>query len=106
MDNKTDRRGFLKLIGSSAVAAAAPLDFSRALSIPAHHRTGSIDDVEHIVFLMQENRSFDHYFGTLRGVRGFADPRVMKMPNGKAVWHQPNGSGELLPFRPDVVDLG
>lgn len=106
MDNKTDRRGFLKLIGSSAVAAAAPLDFSRALNIPAHHRTGSIEDVEHVVFLMQENRSFDHYFGTLRGVRGFADPRVMKMPNGKAVWHQPNGTGELLPFRPDVVDLG
>ena len=106
MDNKTDRRGFLKLIGSSAVAAAVPLDFSRALAIPAHNRTGTIADVEHIVILMQENRSFDHYFGTLRGVRGFADPRVAKMPNGKSVWHQPNGARALLPFRPDVEDLG
>ena len=29
--------------------------------------------VEHVVFLMQENRSFDHYFGTYPGVRGFDD---------------------------------
>ena len=60
MDHSKDRRQFLKLIGSSAMAAAAPFDFSRALSIPAHNRTGSIRDVEHIVILMQENRSFDH----------------------------------------------
>lgn len=42
------------------------------LAIPAHNRTGTIADVEHIVILMQENRSFDHYFGPMRGVRGFA----------------------------------
>ena len=83
MTNKTDRRDFLKLIGSSALAAAAPLDFSRALAIPAHNRTGTIADVEHIVILMQENRSFDHYFGTMRGVRGFADPRAVKLPTGQ-----------------------
>ena len=88
------------------MAAAAPLDFSRALSIPAHNRTGTIDDVEHIVILMQENRSFDHYFGTMRGVRGFADPRAVKLSTGRSVWHQPNGAGFLLPFRPDVEDLG
>ena len=29
--------------------------------------------IEHVVFLMQENRSFDHYFGAYRGVRGFND---------------------------------
>jgi phospholipase C len=104
--NPTDRREFLKLIGTPALAAALPLDFSRALAIPAHNRTGSIQDVEHIVILMQENRSFDHYFGTLKGVRGFSDPRTMKMPSGKSVWHQPDGSTELLPFRPDVTDLG
>ena len=55
---------------------------------------------------MQENRSFDHYFGTMRGVRGFGDPRAVKLPSGKPVWHQPNGAGYLLPFRPDVEDLG
>src|ERR1700704_2420018 len=101
----SDRRTFLKLIGSSALAAAVPLDLTRALAIPAHHRTGTIEDVEHIVILMQENRSFDHYFGTMRGVRGFADPRVVKLPSGQSAWHQPNESGFLLPYRPNVADL-
>jgi len=58
------------------------------------------------VFLMQENRSFDHYFGTLRGVRGFAEPHPVTLPSGKSVFHQPDGDGELLPFRPDVPDVG
>jgi phospholipase C len=102
----SDRRTFLKLIGSPALAAALPLDLSRVLAIPAHNRTGTINDIEHIVILMQENRSFDHYFGTMRGVRGFADPRAVKLPSGKSVWHQPHDGGELLPFRPDVKDLG
>jgi phospholipase C len=101
-----DRRTFLKLMGSPAFAAALPLNLSQVLSIPAHTRTGTIEDVEHIVFLMQENRSFDHYFGTMQGVRGFADPRAVNLPSGKSVWHQPNGSGVLLPFRPDVENLG
>ena len=39
---------------------------------------------------MQENRSFDHYFGTLRGVRGFGDPRPVMLPSGKPVWFQPD----------------
>src|SRR5678815_3594522 len=102
----SDRRTFLKLMGSQALAAALPLDLSRALAIPAHNVTGTIADVEHIVILMQENRSFDHYFGTMRGVRGFADPRAVKLPSGKSVWHQPHGFGDLLPFRPKVEDLG
>ncbi len=101
-----DRRTFLKMAGVPAIAGALPLDLSKALAIPANNRAGSIDDVEHVIFLMQENRSFDHYFGTLRGVRGFADPHPMNLPSGKPVWHQPAGSGELLPFRPDVPDLG
>ena len=35
--------------------------------------SASLSDVQHVVVLMQENRSFDHYFGTLSGVRGFSD---------------------------------
>src|SRR5215471_14810689 len=101
-----DRRTFLKLLGARALAETVPLDLSRVLSIPAHNRTGTIADVEHIVFLMQENRSFDHYFGTMRGVRGFADPHPVKLPSGQPVWNQPNGPGQLQPFRPDVPDLG
>ena len=99
-----DRRNFLKIAG----AAALPLDLGKALAIPAHDRTGSIADVEHVIILMQENRSFDHYFGAMRGVRGFADPHPVRLPSGKTVWHQPNGPGgqDLLPFRPPVPDLG
>src|SRR6266436_4727509 len=75
----TDRREFLKLLSTAAAASAFPASISRALAIPANQRTGSLNDVEHVVFMMQENRSFDHYFGTLRGVRGFGDPRAVKV---------------------------
>ncbi len=105
MTNPSRRRA-LKSIAAAAAAASLPGSIGRALAIPAHHRTGTIKDVEHIVILTQENRSFDHYFGTMRGVRGFADPRAVRLPTGKPVWHQPYGSGELLPFRPPVADLG
>lgn len=56
---------------------------------------------------MQENRSFDHYFGALKGVRGFGDPRPVTLPSGKSVWHQADGTGkETLPFHPTADDLG
>ena len=80
----TDRRTFLRFLSSAALTAALPTSIKRALAIPAHHRTGTIADVEHIVILMQENRSFDHYFGTLRGVRGFGDPRAVQAAVGRA----------------------
>jgi phospholipase C len=102
----TDRRTFLKMLGVPALAAAMPIDLARAQAIPANVQSGSIKDVEHVIFLVQENRSFDHYFGTLRGVRGFNDPRAVTLPSGSPVWNQPNGAGELLPFRPQVPDLG
>jgi phospholipase C len=105
----TDRRTFLKLLTSSAASGAFPASISRALAIPANNHTASINDVEHIVFMMQENRSFDHYFGTLRGVRGYGDPRAVKLPTGKSVWHQPdptNPDGYVLPFHPGAPNLG
>jgi phospholipase C len=57
---------------------------------------------------MQENRSFDHYFGTLRGVRGFGDRSVVTLPNGKPVWYQPliAGLGQVTPFHPSASNLG
>ena len=70
----TDRRTSLQLLSSSALALLSRQHQSSA-EVPAHHRTGTIKDVEYIVILTQEDRSFDHYFGTLRGVRGFDDPR-------------------------------
>jgi phospholipase C len=102
----TSRRSFLQLVGSGAFGATFASTIRRALAIPAHHRTGTIEDVEHIVILMQENRSFDHYFGTLRGVRGYGDPRAVRLPSGDSVFAQPNGPGKVLPFHPDAPDLG
>ena len=101
-----DRRNFLQLMSAGALASTFSLSIKKALAIPAHHRTGSIDDIEHIVILMQENRSFDHYFGTLRGVRGFGDPRAVTLPTGKPVWFQPSATGEVLPYHPDAPELG
>jgi phospholipase C len=101
-----DRRNFLQLLSAGAFASTFSASIKRALAIPAHHRTGTIADVEHIVILMQENRSFDHYFGTMKGVRGFGDPRAVTLPSGKPVWFQPDGAGHVLPFHPDAPDLG
>ncbi len=103
----TDRRTFLQLLTTSALSAAFPSSIARALEIPANNRTGSLADVEHIVILMQENRAFDHYFGTLRGVRGYGDPRAVKLPNGDPVWKQPTSSGGyVMPFHPGAPSLG
>jgi phospholipase C len=104
----TDRRSFLRLLAAGAGASSLPGCIGRALEIPAHHRTGTIDDVQHIVILMQENRSFDHYFGALRGVRGFGDPRAVTLPSGYPVWCQPRGGadGHVWPFHPTAPNLG
>lgn len=103
----TDRRTFLQLLSASALTASFPASIARALEIPANNRTGSINDVEHIVIMMQENRSFDHYFGTLKGVRGFGDPRAVTLPTGNPVWYQPNdGDNYVLPFHPGAPNLG
>jgi phospholipase C len=75
-----DRRKFLKAMGLGAMATAFPPSIQRALAVPGNRRTGTIFDVEHVVFLMQENRSFDQYYGTLGGVRGFGDPRAVNLP--------------------------
>ncbi|MEO6964658.1 MAG: phospholipase C, phosphocholine-specific [Acidobacteriaceae bacterium] len=93
MKHLKSRREFLQLAAASAGTAAGmsmfPPVIRKALAIPANRVTGTIQDVEHVVILMQENRSFDHYFGSIRGVRGFNDPRPARLPNGKPVWYQP-----------------
>ncbi len=85
-----------------------PVGIRQALAIPANNRHGSIEDIEHIVVLMQENRAFDHYFGTLRGVRGYGDEATVALKNGKTVFHQPLAAsvGEVLPFHPTTSNLG
>ncbi|MFF4690208.1 phosphocholine-specific phospholipase C [Streptomyces sp. NPDC001307] len=102
---EVNRRRFLQLAGATTAFTALSSSIQRAAALPAHHRTGTVRDVEHIVVLMQENRSFDHYFGTLRGVRGFGDPRSVAQ-NGRSVWKQSDGTKDILPFHPDADDLG
>jgi phospholipase C len=102
-----DRRSFLQSLGGTTLAAAFPASIAKALSIRVPNQSCSIANVEHIVILMQENRSFDHYFGTLNGVRGFADPRAVTLPSVHPVFYQPNGKGGyILPFHPAARPLG
>ncbi|MFT9064129.1 MAG: phospholipase C, phosphocholine-specific [Acetobacter persici] len=94
-----NRRQFLKFSAAATVGAALPENLKRALAIAPNTVTGTIQDVEHVVILMQENRSFDHYFGCLKGVRGYGDPRAEHRPDGKSVFAQPDGKGGyVLPF--------
>ena len=100
-----DRRQFLKLAGASAAFAAAsvaPSSIRRALALPALGHKGTIEDVRHVVLLMQENRSFDHYFGTLRGVRGFGDRHPVPLASGLPVWQQSDGTRPVPPFHLDA----
>lgn len=100
---KQSRRGFLKTAGTAgAVAIGLPASIGRALALPANRKTGTIRDVKHVVILMQENRSFDHYFGSMKGVRGFGDRQTVPMAGGKAIWQQSNGVRELPPFHLDT----
>ena len=94
MTQVKSRRQFLQMAAATAGISMIPASILKALTIPANRTTGSIKDVEHVVILMQENRSFDHYFGSLRGVRGFNDPRPIRLPNGKPVWYQPTATNK------------
>ncbi|MEU0885032.1 phosphocholine-specific phospholipase C [Lentzea sp. NPDC005914] len=101
-----NRRQFLRLSAATTALTALSGSIARAAEIAPATRTGTVRDVEHVVVLMQENRSFDHYFGSLRGVRGFGDPRPVTLPSGKDVWHQSNGVKDVLPFHPAADDMG
>jgi len=101
------RRRFLQMATASAGGLAAisllPEPLRQALAAPATGGSGDLTDVKHVVIFMQENRSFDHYYGGLRGVRGFGDRVPAPLPGGaRNVWQQPysgNADGYLLPFR-------
>ncbi|KAF1983373.1 non-hemolytic phospholipase C precursor [Aulographum hederae CBS 113979] len=63
----------------------------------------SLADIDHVVLFMQENRAFDHYFGTMAGIRGFADPNA-QVNAGRSVFYQDvdktlsTATDYLLPF--------
>jgi phospholipase C len=99
-----------RLLGTGAAAAALgaaslalPANVTKALAATPPG-SGKLGDIKHVVMLMQENRSFDHYFGTLSGVLGFSDPSPLILDNGRTVFFQPdptNPSGYLLPYHLD-----
>ncbi|MES2020294.1 MAG: phospholipase C, phosphocholine-specific [Pseudomonadota bacterium] len=100
------RRRFLQMAAGAGAGAAGMLPglIERAAAIAANSPTGTIRDVEHVVIFMQENRSFDHYFGSYNGVRGLGDPRPLRLPGGRSVWAQPSAQhpdGFVLPFHGD-----
>lgn len=102
------RRDFLKTaaaLGSSTLVwNSIPDAIARAVAINPAEGTTYLD-AEHIVILMQENRSFDHAYGSLRGVRGFRDPRIHQLPNGEKAWFQPDTDGTIVPpFRMSMDD--
>ena len=103
-----NRRDFIKkasfITGALGISSILPGSIQRALAINPEIGSTFLD-AEHVVFLMQENRSFDHAFGTLKGVRGFNDPRAITLPNRYPVWLQSNEKGETYaPFRLNIKD--
>lgn len=106
MTTDMSRRRLFALGGGALGAAAAgsflPPSLQAAIAAEATGgKSGGegLKDIRHVVILMQENRSFDHYFGTLRGVRGFGDRNAVELPSGTSVFEQPGPSGTtVLPF--------
>lgn len=102
------RRSFIKkaslLAGGAGLSTALPASIQKAFAIDPEAGSTYLD-AKHVVILMQENRSFDHSYGTLQGVRGFNDPRTITLPDGDQVWVQKNETGEAyLPFRLNIKD--
>ena len=103
------RRSF---IVSSALAATTATAFTAARALADRpqaggaHRTGTIADVKHVVIVMQENRSFDHYYGSMSGVLGFEDAAALTYPDGTSIYQQPlsdaAGATTIRPYRMDT----
>lgn len=101
-----NRREFLEksslLLAGLGTSSVLHPSILKALAIdPAAHST--FYDAEHVVILMQENRSFDHAFGALKGVRGFLDKRAFVKQDGHSVFFQKNDEGKYAsPARLDL----
>jgi phospholipase C len=90
------RRSFLQAATAASVLSASGASIEPAAAYSS--APSKLADIDHIIILMKENRSFDHYFGSLAGVRGFDD----KSPNFRQADPQ-NPNGYVLPFRLDTL---
>jgi phospholipase C len=108
----TTRRRFLQGAGAAAGAlvfggisgagdASAAPEAAAESGLP-HGFRGTMSDLKHVVILMQENRSLDHYFGTLPGIRGFNDKQALRFQDGTSVFQQRDASGNIV--TPQVDD--
>jgi phospholipase C len=101
-------------LGAGGALASSLLPPALARAAAEGPRKGSLRDIEHVVVHMQENRSFDHYFGTLGGVAGFGDPHALiqtettppfDLVDGKSIFYQYdpyNPDNYLLPWHLDT----
>jgi phospholipase C len=95
-------------IGGAALGTTSSASAASPPAVPA-----SLRDIEHVVMLMMENRSFDHYFGTMSGVRGFSDPDALRQSDGMPVFYQPDfdlvqnvtGHPYILPWHLDTKTM-
>ncbi|MEV7831951.1 phosphocholine-specific phospholipase C [Streptomyces subrutilus] len=101
------RRRILGTLAGGSALSVLPPSLLQAMAAPMPR--GGLRGIEHVIVLMQENRSFDNYFGTLKGVRGFGDRTALRLPGGASVFEQPRSGGPaVLPFsaRKAAVDAG
>ena len=96
------RRDLLKAGAGAGVLALGTNPWSSRRWRRKNCRPGELTDIEHVVILIQENRSFDHYFGTLPGVRGFYDTSVPRSIFEQPGYPQEGYGGVLLPFHPET----
>lgn len=100
--SRLSRRFLLQLGAATAAGSLLPASFQRVMAAPPPD--GGLDSVGHVVIFMQENRSFDHYFGTMKGVRGFGDTTALRRRSGTGtVLEQPRGTDPMLADQPTVL---
>src|SRR5262245_30748636 len=106
---RVSRRGFIGGAAGAAASVALLGNVPAVLADATGGRKGSLDRIEHVVILMQENRSFDQYYGTMNGARGFSDRTVLRQKTGTDIFHQPDplraDGGFLLPWRLDTTRM-
>ncbi|ORE06021.1 phosphoesterase-domain-containing protein [Rhizopus microsporus var. microsporus] len=96
----------IHVAAATSLLIASLVDAAPTQKVPGKQLPG-LENIKHVVFFMQENRSFDMYYGTMYGVRGFQDPNVGIQDNGLSLFYQPcsaspdikNGTKYLLPYQ-------
>jgi phospholipase C len=107
MNRRTFVASAATVAGAAGLAGVLPENLARAAT--ASPKEFDLSQVKHLVFEMQENRSFDHYFGTFPGARGYNDPTAIRLPTGRTVFQQPdpaNPDGYLEPWHMSTITSG